>query len=557
MKNRFSISFLLLLLTTAVSAQTESDIDQLFSDFNSTDRPGLAALIIHKGEVVYKKGFGSEHLDYESPVTPDTKFQLAGLSKHFTAFAIFLMEEQGQLSFDDDIRKHIPELPDYGKVVRIHHLLSQSSGLHGYWALRPLTGLNYSDVFTHEHAMKLIASQKTLGFDPGTDYSYTNTGQTLLAEIVERVSGQSFASYTKESLFDPLGMTNTLFKNSFNKYIPNTAHAYEAIEGGFEEAPSNFGIAGPTNLYSTIEDLSKWEMNLINPKVGSSEMIQKMNTPAKLNNGTFINPDYGTVTLGQQLIHKERGVPKIYQTGTLGGYTSSIFKFMNQEFTVIVLSSGVPYNGYLGMNTAYLFLEDQFIEPASVDFSLVKAKKLSAKKLDKYVGSYWNWKGASARSIAMQDDTLRYVRGESQSALIPLSDARFQMLVQADEKIYVNFKMINGQKRMEFIIEESDPIVFNEYEPINLDSNELKEFEGTFHCKELSTVYQFEMKEEQLTATHLRNEDVIFNPIATDLFAANAWYFGAISYERNSNGSINGFWVQMDEVRNLWFQKIS
>lgn len=557
MKNRFSIPFLLLLITTAVSAQTEADIDEIFSDFNDPSHPAVAAVVIHKGEVIYKKAFGSEHLDYESPASPDTKFQLAGLSKHFTAFSIFLLEEQGKLSFEDDIRKYIPELPKYDQVVTIQHLLSLSSGLHGYWSLRPLTGMNNSDVFTHEQAMKLIGKQRQLSFEPGSDYSYTNTGQTLLAEIVAKISGQSFAAYTKEQLFSPLGMSNTLFKDEFDQYIPNAAHPYEAVEDGFKEAPSNFGIAGPTNLYSTVEDLGKWEMNMINPKVGSKEMIKKMNATVKLNEGTLINPSFGTVTLGQQLMHNERGVPKIYQTGNLGGYTSSIFKFMNQEFTVIVLSSGVPYNGYLGMNTAYLFLEDEFTGPASVDFASIKSKKLSKKKLEKYAGSYWNWKGASARSIAVQDDTLRYVRGGGQSALIPLSDDRFQMIASGDENIYVSFKMIDGKKRMEFNVEESDPIVFNEYKPINLGSNELKEFEGTFHCKELSTVYQFEMKEEQLTATHLRNEDVTFNPIAKDLFAASAWYFGAVRYERSSNGSIKGFWVQMDEVRNLWFKKIS
>lgn len=558
MKKLFSIAFSLLLLSTVVFGQTEGDIDQLFSDFNSSDRPAVAALIIHKGEVIYKKGFGSEHLDYNSPVTPDTKFQLAGLSKNFTAFAIFLLEEQGKLSFDDDIRSYIPELPAYGKVVTIQHLLSQSSGLNGYWPLRTLSGLNYADVFTHDQAMKLIASQRTLSFDPGTDYSYTNTGQTLLAEIIERVSGQSFAAFAKTSLFDPLGMTNTLFKDNIDQYIPNIAHSYEAVEGGFQEAPSNFGIAGPSNLYSTIEDLSKWELNLINPKVGSKAMIRKMNTPAKLKNGTLLNPSYGTVTLGHQLMHAERGVPKIYQTGTLGGYNSSIFKFMEQEFTVIVLSSGIPYNGYLGMGAAYLFLEDQFTGPASIDFQSLKSKKLSTKKMEKHMGSYWDWKGSSARSIIVRADTLRYARGPgNDSPLIPLSDNRFQMIAPGDERIYVAFKTVNGQKRMEFSIEKSDPLVFSQYEPITYSSDELNQFTGTFHCEALSTVYQFNLKEDRLTASHLRNEDVTFTPIKTDLFDASAGYFGAIKYERDSAGTIQGFWIQVDEVRNLWFEKIS
>ncbi|MEP1096577.1 MAG: serine hydrolase domain-containing protein [Cyclobacteriaceae bacterium] len=549
----------LLTFLTVISpcfGQSEAEIDSIFSHVNNPDNPAVAATILHKGEVVYQKAFGRVNLDFEQQTTVDTKFEIAGLAKHFTAFAVLLLEKEGELSLSDDIRKYLPELPEYSKTITIRHLLSLSSGLHGYWALKELAGVHRDDVLTREQALKLIGSQSELSYDPGTDYSYTNTGQTLLAEIVASVSGKSFASYAKEQLFDPLQMTNTLFKDDFEQYIPNVAASYEPDGDGFKESALNVGVPGPTNLYSTVVDLAKWEMNLQDPKVGSKSLVEKLNSAATLDNGSTLDPLFGRVTLGQQLIHMERGIFNIYQTGTLGGYASSIFKFTEQDFTVIVLSSGMYYSGYLGMQSAYLYLDDIFPEPSTVDFQSLKTKKLSSKKLEAHVGSYWDQRASSSRNIEVIDDTLRYVRGGGRnSALIPLSDTEFQMMAGGDEKILVRF--LSGEsKKMEFTIGESAPIVFEQYVPTNYSANQLETFTGTFLCKELSTSYQFSIKENLLTASHIRNNDVSFSPVTQDLFVGGAWLFGSIKYERNQSNDISGFWLSTDRVRKLWFEKI-
>lgn len=556
MKKYFLFPLLNLLLLFGSQAQTMAEIDSIFAEVNDPDRPAVAAAILYKGEVVYKKAFGRTHLDFDELATAETKFQLGGMSKHFTAFAIFLLAEEGKLSLDDDIRKHLPQLPEYEHTISIKHLLSLSSGLHGFWPLKTLTGVHEDDVFTQEHAMKLIMSQQKLGYIPGSDYAYTNTGQTLLAEIVASVSGQSFESFTQEKMFAPLGMGNTLFKADFEQYIPNVAASYEETADGFKESALNYGLLGPTNLYSCVDDLVKWELNMLNPAVGSKEMIQLLNTAATLNDGSTIDPTFGRLTLGQQLIHKERGISEIYQTGTLGGYASSVFKFTEHDFTVIVLSSGIPYSGYLGMRSAYVFLEDYFTLPEVTDFQTLDVKNLSSKALQKFEATYWDEKGASSRTISVQEDTLRYIRTDGRiSALVPLEKELFQMMTEYDEIVLVRFKNEKNKKIMEFTIDQSDPIIFEEYNPVTYTSQELEVFTGSYYCKELNTVYDFNIKEGNLIASHVRNNDISFTPIQSDLFAGSDWFFGSIRYEMGTNGA-SGFWVYTEEIRNLWFEKL-
>ncbi|HMU71954.1 MAG TPA: serine hydrolase domain-containing protein, partial [Ferruginibacter sp.] len=201
-------------------------LDSIFSVYTN-QTPGAAVAIVKDGRVVFKKGYGMADLEQDKPITPQTVFNIASVSKQFTAFAIYLLESEGRLSFEDDIRKYISELPAYSKPIRIRHLLSHTSGLRDQWALLGLAGWRQDDVFTTEQILKLLARQKELNYVPGTTFSYCNSGYTLLAEIVRRVSGRSFADYTREKIFTPLGMTNTRFYDNHESLVKNRAQSYE------------------------------------------------------------------------------------------------------------------------------------------------------------------------------------------------------------------------------------------------------------------------------------------------------------------------------------------
>ena len=212
----------------------DASIEELFTEFDSPDHPAVAALVINKGEVIFKKAFGSVQLDSKIPATTSTKFQLAGMSKHFTAFATLLLAEQGQLSLTDDIRKYVSYLPQYDHVITINHLLTMTSGLPDFWSIKNIAGWHRDDVLTQEQVREMV-SKMIPSFAPGDDYIYSNTDHWLLSEIISHVSGQPFSDFMTEEIFKPLGMNKTLVIDDFEAYIPNLAASYESDRnGGFK-----------------------------------------------------------------------------------------------------------------------------------------------------------------------------------------------------------------------------------------------------------------------------------------------------------------------------------
>lgn len=237
----FSFTFFLFVFNDALSQtndEADRKIDSLFASYHS-QTPGAAVAIVKDGKIIFKKGYGMADLDHDIPITPQTIFNIASVSKQFTAFAIYLLENEGKISFEDDVRKYIPELPDYGTIIKTKHLLAHTSGLRDQAAIGSLAGWHSGDIITTEQILKLVARQKSLNFTPGTMFNYNNTGYTLLTEIVYRITGKTFAEYTSENIFKPLGMTNTQFYDNHEKIVKNKAESYERINNMYYHKPLN------------------------------------------------------------------------------------------------------------------------------------------------------------------------------------------------------------------------------------------------------------------------------------------------------------------------------
>ena len=218
--------FVLVSLLIACNPNHEKEIDQIFEKWDRSDTPGAAVAVVKDGEIIFKKGYGLANMEYEIAITPNTVFHIASVSKQFTAFAALLLEKDGIISMDDDIRKYIPEVPDFGKTITLRHLATHTSGLRDQWDLLALGGWRLDDVITTEHVLKLVNKQKGLNFDPGEEFIYCNTGFTLLAEVVARVSGKTFAEFCEERIFQPLQMDRTLFYDDHEKIVPNRSYSY-------------------------------------------------------------------------------------------------------------------------------------------------------------------------------------------------------------------------------------------------------------------------------------------------------------------------------------------
>lgn len=555
----FSLFFLPSIGKSQLSSEKEKQIDALFERWSNSNQPGVAAGLIKEGETLYLKSYGSADLENKIPFTPNTVINVSNFSKQMLAFAVLLLEEQGKISMSDNVRKYLPEMPDYGHTITLKHLISQSSGLHDFWALKELAGWRASDIFTQQDALDLIYSQKELDYTPGTEFSRTTSGLVLLAEVIAKVTGESFVDYTVAQIFQPLGMNNTIFCDDPTKIIANTAISYREENEEFVYDEQNVSVLGAWNLYSTAEDLAKWYQNFHSSNVGSAALIKKLESPVTLDNGqTYFNTS-GKLTYGQQQEHSERGVPKLWVYGFSGGHSVILFRFVKQDLTGFVIGNGGTYNGYATMNMLYETIGDIFPNPPSIDFSKVKTLELNTKQLEKYSGYYWYKKGAYPRRIYIKNDTMHYARiGQNRESLfIPVAKDRFQMVVGSDDEIFITFDEQQGEKRMIFTASGSDEIIFTEYQPKDYSEIELAAFTGTFYCEALDVIYTFSIQDGQLIATNKRKGDFTFTPIKKDIFMGSDWFFNSLKYTRNAQGEIIGFQVVSDGLANLSFQKVA
>ena len=265
-----------LALATTAQAQQPAAIDQAFARFKPDD-PGCAVGVQQKDQAPVFRGYGSADLEHGVAITPETVFEAGSVSKQFTAAAILLLAADGKLSLGDDIRKHLPEMPDYGRPITVDMLLSHTSGLRDWGEVADLAGWpRTSRVYTTAEVLQIAVRQKSLNYPPGEAYSYTNTGYNLAGVIVQRVSGKSLAQFTHERLFQPLGMTHTGWRDNFRRVVPGRAIAYELGGGGawLQDMPFE-NTYGHGALLTTVGDLLIWNRALSEGRLGP-DIAQKM-----------------------------------------------------------------------------------------------------------------------------------------------------------------------------------------------------------------------------------------------------------------------------------------
>ncbi|MBP7558348.1 MAG: serine hydrolase [Chitinophagaceae bacterium] len=390
-------------------------IDSLFASYN-LQTPGAAVAVVKDGRVIFQKGYGMADLGHNIPITAQTVFNIASVSKQFTAFATYLLAGEGRISLEDDVRKYIPELPDYGTVIRIKHLLAHTSGLRDQAAISSLAGNRQGDISTTAQVLKLAVRQKKLNFTPGTAFGYCNTGYTLLAEIIQRVSGQSFATYTNEKIFRPLGMNNTQFCDNHEAVVKNKAASYELVNGVYYNKPLNTSNPGPSGLLTTVEDLTKWILNFEKPVVGTPALIKAFNEVSCLDNGNKVvlrilgNSDTVFHAKGQNL-SKYNGVDMI----THGGHTAAFRTFMGRfpgEHLAIIALSNDEHNEQLNARwqIADFYIKDKLKEEVPVINAPISAATKPtvryAANLKDFTGEYYSDELATSYRFIVRGETL-------------------------------------------------------------------------------------------------------------------------------------------------------
>lgn len=355
-----------LALSIAVSPLTgqapafASKIDAVYAKYASPNAPGCVVGVYQNGRVTFAKGYGAANIELNAPITPETPFIMGSVSKQFTAASIALLAEQGKLRLDDDVRKYLPELPDYGKRITIEQLVHHTSGVRDFWTLVGAADMRYDDGYSVSDVLRLAARQKHLNFDPGTEYNYSNTGYVILGVIVQRVSGKSLREFAQEQIFGPLGMTHTQFHDDHNEPVQGRASAYAPLPGGrwTIDIWAN-DIVGQGGLMTTIGDLQKWDENFYTGTVGGKAFLAQQLVQGVLNDGTKLSYAFGLEVLDY------RGLPMVEHTGTTGGYRTAITRFAAQHTSVATMCNVSTANSAaLTHAVADIVLGSAFTKPA-------------------------------------------------------------------------------------------------------------------------------------------------------------------------------------------------
>jgi len=548
---------LCLLVAADSSAQEEltDKVDRVFAEWNTTSSPGCALAVVKDDHVVYEHGYGMANLELGIAITPQSVFDIGSVSKQITAMAILLLAQEHKLSLDDDIRKYLPEMPDYGSTITIRHMLHHTSGLRNYDDLFDLQGIPEADLTTDRDAMELILRQKGVNFRAGEEFLYSDTNYFLMSQIVKRVTGQTLRQFAQDRIFGPLQMTSTHFHDDHTMIVPRRATGYAPHKGGgFEIDMSNFEQLGDGSVMTTVEDLFKWDQNFDHPLVGGADAIRQLTTPGTLNNGQTI-----PYAMGIFLDHY-RGLNWIHHSGEWVGYRAALSRFPDQHFSTLVLCNCVGSMSPMTMaqRVADVYLAEEFAR-AENGPSPKTSPNVPLTELKQYVGTYWSQKNGAFRTFVLRDDKLIMVAPGMTYDLLPLGGGQFEAL-EADiehKDRYIFHAVKNGSNFQLEAVEGGVPVSYEAVRP-GLESSHLADYAGSYANDELRATWTLVVEKGKLVRQQWMTEDEEIEPAFPDGF------IGDISegqflmhFNRDSNGRVTSFDVATDMVRPMRFFRIA
>ena len=519
-------------------------MDHFLKAYYKDDEPGGVVAVIREGEIIYARAFGMANLTHRVPFTTETASNIGSVSKQFTGFAIALLEKEGKLSLDDDVRKYIPQLPDFGQPVTLLNLLNHTSGFRDIWITFSMKGKR--GLWSRKELIQSVRRQQELQNAPGSEYRYCNTDYILLAEVVEHVTGLSFPEWMEANVFGPLGMKHTTIKTKHGQVIPNSAQGYYRREGGFSQGDDTDAFYGASSIYTTVSDLSKWLNNFRDARVGGSEVISRVTKRGVLTSGDTL--DY---SLGLE-IDKHRGLRRYSHGGSDGDHRTNMTYYPEINAGIIFL-----HNERIWPIIHDRIIEEfigEFIEKAQDSKPLVDQNNKEPAKIETEILD-----ACSGRYTAEEDPRLilkvvhegNQLRIQSNYPELPSSftlqaisdfmftkdDIDFTVIFHGDTQNQIK-KVVLRWRGEDFTLRRLPP-----YEPSKED---LSAYTGLYYSSELNTVYTIVMKDNRLK---MKPSGLNLAPKEPDVFASP--WLGEYRFERSDDGNVSGFVVQ-----NVRFEKL-
>jgi CubicO group peptidase (beta-lactamase class C family) len=537
MKRSYFLSFFLgiFLVGEAQSWQdTVARIESYFARYKPSG-PGAQLAISRNGQIIFSKAWGMADLEHNVPLTTQSITEAGSVSKQFTAGAILLLEQQGKLSLEDDVRKYVPEVPDYGYKITLRQMIQHKSGLKDWGAIASIAGWpRTTKTYNNEDALYIISNQKTLNHRPGDEYIYSNSNYQLLAIIVQRVSGMSLAEYTRKYIFEPAGMKNTQWRDNYKRIVPNRAIAYSKSGSVYLTNMPNEYVYGNGGLLTTAEDLLIWTNYYLSGKFGNPSLLEKQLSTSALNNGVMHRYAAGL------FIDKFRGWNYIAHDGATASYRANLEALPELGLAIAWLSNTSEFDGDT-LNVADA-VGDYFIpfkEP-EIKKEPLPTFDLSTEKLATYTGWYRNTRSGEGIKLYLQNNKLYATRV---GQLTPSAETLFYIGATRVEMIPKGILVINSAR---------DSVYLNRMDTAILDQKAMEEYTGEYYSEEAEAKFYVQVKNGKLVLIQKPRTEFQLSPTYRDGFDIPP---GTVYFERDKK-KIVGLKISISRARNVEFKKI-
>jgi CubicO group peptidase (beta-lactamase class C family) len=518
----------------------EGKLEQWVRFLQGHERPGGAVALVSQGDVTYAGAFGLADLTHRIPFTTDTPSNIGSVSKPLTAFAVALLEKEGKLSVDDDVRTYLPDLPDFGQPITLRHLLTHTAGLRELYWLLSMQG-RVPGRWTREDLIGLVQQQRGLASSPGEVMKYTNTAYVLLAEVVESVTGVSFAEWMEANVFEPLAMNRTTVKTREGEVIPNSARGYAGRRGQqqpiWTEGQELNAFYGATGVYTTVGDLARWVANLGAAQVGGPEVVSWMTERAVLTSGDTI--DYGRGLF----VGSESGLRRYYHTGEDGDHFAAFYYYPEADVGMVYLSNTRLYSLTLESIAEDLFVEERVAEeapePDPTGIQEVAPVEIDPALLDEYTGHYGD-EGPGLIVVFSREDRHMSVEVGSwwwephQVTLLALSDSTFTNETQGVRFIFRR----DLEGNVDRVIWGGG--IYRRMTPYLPSEEDLTAFAGRYYSEELGVVYALHLEEGRLRLTNPHLQGFPARPWEPDVFRS-VYPLTELRFTRGRDGEVTGF----------------
>ncbi|MEO6237958.1 MAG: serine hydrolase domain-containing protein [Vicinamibacterales bacterium] len=550
------------------SATLEKGVDALFTRGIRPDGPGCAVGVYEGGEVALARRYGLANVEDGRPITSRTTFNLGSLSKPFTALAALMLEQRGRLSLDDDVRRWVPELPDYGAPIRVRDLLEHTSGLRDIGTLMVLSG---RQVTTMPDFLGLLESQRALNFQPGARHEYSHSDYLVLGLVLERVTGEPFGAHLERELLEPLGMRGSFIHDTRARAMKDRALGHAVTqEGARLQFPSSV-LVGDTNLYASIEDLARWDRNFDEPGVGGPAIIARMLGRPKLATGDTIPYAYG-LRLGEY-----RGLRTVSRGGHEQGMRTEIIRFPDQRFTVATLCNADNLEaGRLAQGVADIYL-GRLMRPARSRPEAPAAASASPPELARYAGVYrpldapWNLLYLEVRDGVLNEVLFDDERDHMFFGMTPAGDGRFFEIGETGNVGIFTFRtdIGSGPPRLQISWNDGAPEILERVATSALwrpSAAALAEYAGTWFSPDLDASWRLQSREGNLILRRRGQHDLTLRPVGRDQFVRG---FGPVvstravqlQFHRDRAGRLTHLTASTppgeDSVRDLRFDRLA